>query len=167
MKLHTECKCCLTLDVCKMIYTLYKPYTKVCKVTHFGQITHFVQDYTLCCIAYKVLLNRECKIITHYYIFLHSFWKNLHRTEKIYTGTACGACDKYEVCVWTVTSLLDLQVIVGDFWQQNSGQRIISPSVGKVALAFVATIEAALAKAADAFLKSLALLVARQHHRLR
>ena len=36
--------------------------------------------------------------------------------------------------------------------------------VGKVALAFVATIEAALAKAADAFLKSLALIVARQHH---
>ena len=55
-------------------------------------------------------------------------------------------------------SLLDLQVIVRDFWQQNSGQRIISPSVSKVALAFVATIEAALAKAADAFLKSLALL---------
>ena len=65
-----------------------------------------------------------------------------------------------------VTSLFDLQVIVGDFWQQNSGQRIISPSVGKVALALVATIEAALVKAADAFLKSLALLVARQHHRL-
>ena len=64
-------------------------------------------------------------------------------------------------------SLLYLQVIVGDFWQQNSGQRIISPSVGKVALAFVATIEVALAKAADAFLKSLALLVARQHHRPR
>ena len=90
--------------------------------------------------------------------FFHSIWKNLHLTENFYTGTACGACDKYEVCVWTVTSLLDLQVIVGDFWQQNSGQRIISPSVGKVALAFVATIEAALAKAADALLKSLALL---------
>ena len=79
MKLHTECKCCLTLDVCKMIYTLYKPYTKVCKVTHVGQITHFVQDYTLCCIAYKVVLNRKSKIITHYYIFcIHS--------GKIYTG---------------------------------------------------------------------------------
>ena len=79
VKLHTECKCCLTLDVCKMIYTLYKPYTKVCKVTHVGQITHFVQDYTLCCIAYKVVLNRKCKIITHYYIFcIHS--------GKIYTG---------------------------------------------------------------------------------
>ena len=23
--------------------------------------------------------------------------ENLHLTEKIYTGTACGACDKYEV----------------------------------------------------------------------
>ena len=31
----------------------------------------------------------------------------LHRTEKIYTGTACGACDKYEVCppVWQKTRL--------------------------------------------------------------
>ena len=28
--------------------------------------------------------------------------KILHLTEKIYTGTACGACDKYEVCgQWT------------------------------------------------------------------
>ena len=25
--------------------------------------------------------------------------KILHLTEKIYTGTACGACDKYEVCI--------------------------------------------------------------------
>ena len=24
--------------------------------------------------------------------------KILHLAEKIYTGTACGACDKYEVC---------------------------------------------------------------------
>ena len=63
--------------------------------------------------------------------------------------------------------MLVLQVIVGDFWQQNSGQRIIRSSVGKVALAFVATIEAALTKAADALLKSLALLVARHNHRLR
>ena len=25
-------------------------------------------------------------------------WKNLHRAEKIYTGSARGARDKYEVC---------------------------------------------------------------------
>ena len=31
-------------------------------------------------------------------IFFHSIWKNLHLTEIFYTGTACGACDKYEVC---------------------------------------------------------------------
>ena len=24
--------------------------------------------------------------------------EKLHRAEKIYTGTACGACDKYQVC---------------------------------------------------------------------
>ena len=29
--------------------------------------------------------------------FLHSIWKNLHRAEKIYTGAACGACNKYQV----------------------------------------------------------------------
>ena len=30
-------------------------------------------------------------------IFSVSIWKNLHRAEKIYTGAACGACDKYQV----------------------------------------------------------------------
>ena len=103
MKLHTECKCCLTLDVCKMIYTLYKPYTKVCKVTHVGQITHFVQDYTLCCIAYKVVLNRKCKIITHYHIFCILSGKIYTGHTKFYTGTACGACDKYEVWAYPLT----------------------------------------------------------------
>ena len=29
--------------------------------------------------------------------FFHSIWKNLHLTENFYTGTACGAGDKYEV----------------------------------------------------------------------
>ena len=29
--------------------------------------------------------------------FFHSIWKSLHLTENFYTGTACGACDKYEV----------------------------------------------------------------------
>ena len=30
--------------------------------------------------------------------FSRSVWKILHRTEFVSTGTACGACDKYEVC---------------------------------------------------------------------
>ena len=30
--------------------------------------------------------------------FFHPIWKNLHLTEIFYTGTACDACDKYEVC---------------------------------------------------------------------
>ena len=29
--------------------------------------------------------------------FFNSIWKNLHLTGNFYTGTACGACDKYEV----------------------------------------------------------------------
>ena len=41
------------------------------------------------------------------YAFLHSIWKNLHLTEFFYTGTACGACDKYEV--WL---LLDTFIII-------------------------------------------------------
>ena len=32
-----------------------------------------------------------------YMHFFHSIWKNLHLTENFYTGTACGAGDKYEV----------------------------------------------------------------------
>ena len=34
-----------------------------------------------------------------YMHFFHSIWKNLHLTEIFYTGTACGAGDKYEVCL--------------------------------------------------------------------
>ena len=67
---------------------------------------NLVQDYTLCCIAYTEWYYTKgvnCQIFTQKGInFLRSFWKNLHRTEKIYTGTACGACDKYEVCVYIV-----------------------------------------------------------------
>ena len=32
--------------------------------------------------------------------FFHSIWKNLHLTENFYTGTARGARDKYEVCLY-------------------------------------------------------------------
>ena len=47
-----------------------------------------------------VVLQRMCKIITQKSVkFWCSFWKNLHRTEKNYTGTARGAHDKYEVCM--------------------------------------------------------------------
>ena len=46
-----------------------------------------------------VVLHRKCQIITQKSVnFFCSFWKKLHRTEKIYTGTARGARDKYEVC---------------------------------------------------------------------
>ena len=31
--------------------------------------------------------------------FTRSIWKNLHQTAFVYTGTACGACDKCEVCM--------------------------------------------------------------------
>ena len=38
---------------------------------------------------------KKCKICS----FSHPIWKNLHWTEFFYTGTACSACDKYEVCI--------------------------------------------------------------------
>ena len=38
--------------------------------------------------------HQKCKIC----IFSRSIWNFLHRTEFFYTGAACGACDKYEVC---------------------------------------------------------------------
>ena len=38
--------------------------------------------------------------------FSRSTWKNLHRAEQIYTGAACGACDKYQV--WTCHHLVTL-----------------------------------------------------------
>ena len=35
-----------------------------------------------------------------YAVFFNSIWKNLHLTGNFYTGTACGACDKYEVWIF-------------------------------------------------------------------
>ena len=124
MNLLTECKCCLTLDACKMIYTLYKPYTKVCKVTHVGQITHFVQDYTLCCIAYKVVLNRKCKIITHYYIFcIHS--------GKIYTGqkkfTQAAPVVPVTNMRYVIRIPFPIQLVQNDF--TNISQKIIELTI--------------------------------------
>ena len=57
----------------------------VCIVTQVAQITHLVQDNTLCCIAYTegVKLFHSGKFYTG--------------QKKIYTGTACGAGDKYEI----------------------------------------------------------------------
>ena len=46
----------------------------------------------------KITTNcpKKCKICS----FSRSIWKILHRTEFFYTGAACGACDKYEVCTF-------------------------------------------------------------------
>ena len=59
---------------------------------------------------------------------MRSFWKNLHRTEKIYTGTARGARDKYEVWVPVDTSVPVYQVYQEDQedQEQMSGDTYIS-----------------------------------------
>ena len=51
-------------------------------------------------------------------IFFHSIWKNLHLTENFYTGTACGACDKYEV--WIVPSCpFSKKIIISSYCKDN------------------------------------------------
>ena len=49
-----------------------------------------------------VILHRGSQIIIHYTVkgqfFAFNLEKNYTRKKKIYTCTACGACDKYEVC---------------------------------------------------------------------
>ena len=45
--------------------------------------------------------------------FFHSIWKNTHLTENFYKGTACGACDKYEVWFW-----MDVMVMFQEVTQQ-------------------------------------------------
>ena len=52
-------------------------------MTHFAYITHI-----LYCTLYK--LQTTCLCVKY-------FVKNLHRAEKIYTGGARGARDKYQV----------------------------------------------------------------------
>ena len=69
---------------------------------HIPHICHFIYTGILCrwnilhpkrVICVKTEFN-VCKI---HGPFSCSTKKVLHLTEKIYTGTACGACDKYEV----------------------------------------------------------------------
>ena len=36
--------------------------------------------------------------------FFHPIWKNLHLTEIFYTGTACDACDKLKVWLYSLYS---------------------------------------------------------------
>ena len=45
----------------------------------------------------KITTNspKKCKICS----FSRSIWEILHQTEFCYTGTVCGACNKYEACL--------------------------------------------------------------------
>ena len=51
--------------------------------------------------------------------FFHSIWKNLHLTEIFYTGTACGACDKYEVCTGGKGGLMLRCVLILEYFNYN------------------------------------------------
>ena len=52
-----------------------------------------------CYLVMKVILVKEVMScdVSPVAMFFNSIWKNLHLTGNFYTGTACGACDKYEV----------------------------------------------------------------------
>ena len=56
-----------------------------------------MQNYKLS-VKLHLALHTVCQIIQ--FKILRSIWKNLHQAEKIYTGAACGACDKYQVCAY-------------------------------------------------------------------
>ena len=57
----------------------------------------------------KITTNnpQKCKIC----IFLRSIWKFFTPDRIFCTGTACGACDKYEVCISQILVLLCLELI--------------------------------------------------------
>ena len=42
---------------------------------------------------------------------LRLVWKNLHRAEKIYTGSARGARDNYEVCIYYIYNIFHIFII--------------------------------------------------------
>ena len=72
---------------------LYKN-TPCFKTTHSAYITHL-----LYCTLVLITNNTPlCKMVN----FSRSVLKILHRAEKIYTGSARGACDKYEVCLVSI-----------------------------------------------------------------
>ena len=71
----------------------------MCIITHAVWITLSVQDntlHTLCDITQRV--SNYYTLYSKRPIFRVQSGKKLHRAEKIYTDTACGVCDKYEVC---------------------------------------------------------------------
>ena len=75
---------------------LYKN-TPCFKTTHSAYITHL-----LYCTLVLITNNTPlCKMVN----FSRSVLKILHRAEKIYTGGARGARDKYEVCLLGLHSL--------------------------------------------------------------
>ena len=77
-------------DVCRSVY-LSCSSTYLIFVISFTQAIFFNPNI----LHPKITTNfpKICKICS----FSRSIWTILHRTEFFYTGTACGACDKYEV----------------------------------------------------------------------
>ena len=63
---------------------------------------------------YTVLHWTQCvKLYCKMVSFSRSVWKKLHRTEKIYTASARGARDNYEVCPWwSIMLLTSIQYLI-------------------------------------------------------
>ena len=60
----------------------------LCRLHTVYKIIHCVALHTLCLKSYSKMVN-----------LLRYIWKNLHLPKKIYTGTARGARDKYQVWI--------------------------------------------------------------------
>ena len=58
-----------------------------------------MQNYKLS-VKLHLALHTVCQIIQLNGKVFAFHLKKLHRAEKIYTGAACGACDKYQVCAY-------------------------------------------------------------------
>ena len=92
----------------------------MCIITHAVWITLSVQDntlHTLCDITQRV--SNYYTLYSKRPIFRVQSGKKLHQAEKIYTGTACGACDKYEVwlCIPGIRVTWDILRVLQSFNQ--------------------------------------------------
>ena len=75
-----------------------------CKTTHLmlwrlHTVNHCQWLYTV--LHWTQCVKLYCKMVS----FSRSVWKKLHRAEKIYTGSARGARDNYEVWPWVTVAV--------------------------------------------------------------
>ena len=96
-----------------------------CKTTHLmlcrlHTVNHCQWLYTV--LHWTQCVKLYCKMVS----FSRSVWKKLHRAEKIYTGSACGARNNYEVWVFLITFLLlllSVPLVLGNHLHKEPSQQ--------------------------------------------